>query len=291
MRRTYAQALESNVALSRPDSLQGAPNRASVQAVGRGFSGGRGGRGRAAQRGSRANRYTRQTIAIPGRPNLPNTVHHSEFDGLHQQAVAQAQETLGHLFQNVGGGVCNEPFVLRSRPEGAMQTSSLQHFIDVVRQRHDQHQADRALLDATLLNDVDQSSVDESQLARPNELMRFPSTYLSTGRSQMRQLSSQQQPQNVTPAWGRRERPDTNQSSKIKMEQFACPITQEVMSDPVIAADGFSYEREAIQYWFDSGNRTSPMTNMPLSNLRLTSNQTLRNLIRAACDDCDACRS
>ena len=32
------------------------------------------------------------------------------------------------------------------------------------------------------------------------------------------------------------------------------------MVDPVLAADGFNYERSAIQEWFDKGNMISPKT-------------------------------
>lgn len=30
---------------------------------------------------------------------------------------------------------------------------------------------------------------------------------------------------------------------------FVCPITQDLMDDPVVAADGYTYERDAIQEW------------------------------------------
>lgn len=30
---------------------------------------------------------------------------------------------------------------------------------------------------------------------------------------------------------------------------FVCPITQDVMEEPVVAADGYTYERDAIQEW------------------------------------------
>jgi hypothetical protein len=40
---------------------------------------------------------------------------------------------------------------------------------------------------------------------------------------------------------------------------------QEPMTDPVVAADGHTYERAAIKAWLSSHN-TSPMTNMRLSN-------------------------
>ena len=42
-------------------------------------------------------------------------------------------------------------------------------------------------------------------------------------------------------------------------DHFMCPITNEVMEDPVMAMDGFTYERSAISTWFQRHN-TSPMT-------------------------------
>ncbi|XP_066319052.1 U-box domain-containing protein 33-like [Miscanthus floridulus] len=60
---------------------------------------------------------------------------------------------------------------------------------------------------------------------------------------------------------------------------FVCPIFQEVMSDPHIAADGFTYEAEAITGWFDSGRDTSPMTNLKLEHCELTPNRALRSAI------------
>jgi ankyrin repeat protein len=59
--------------------------------------------------------------------------------------------------------------------------------------------------------------------------------------------------------------------------QYICPITQEIMSDPVIASDGHSYEREEITRWI-ALNSTSPVTREPLEN-SLTPNLALRSLI------------
>ena len=42
-------------------------------------------------------------------------------------------------------------------------------------------------------------------------------------------------------------------------EDFICPITKEVMLEPVITSDGYSYEGWAIEEWFRE-NTTSPMT-------------------------------
>ncbi|TKY69960.1 putative U-box domain-containing protein 50 [Spatholobus suberectus] len=60
---------------------------------------------------------------------------------------------------------------------------------------------------------------------------------------------------------------------------FLCPILQEVMKNPHVAADGFSYEVEAIEHWLQSGHDTSPMTNLRLKHTFLTPNHTLRSLI------------
>ncbi|KAM0022094.1 putative protein kinase RLK-Pelle-RLCK-IXb family [Helianthus debilis subsp. tardiflorus] len=61
---------------------------------------------------------------------------------------------------------------------------------------------------------------------------------------------------------------------------FFCPILQDVMKDPHIASDGFSYELSAIKQWLDMGNNTSPMTNLELEHQWLTPNHTLRSLIQ-----------
>lgn len=57
---------------------------------------------------------------------------------------------------------------------------------------------------------------------------------------------------------------------------FVCPIVQEMMCDPQVAADGFTYEGEAIREWFENGRETSPMTNLRLDHPHLTPNHSLR---------------
>ncbi|CAN6249708.1 unnamed protein product [Urochloa humidicola] len=60
---------------------------------------------------------------------------------------------------------------------------------------------------------------------------------------------------------------------------FICPILQEIMNDPYIAADGFTYEGAAIKGWLDSGHSTSPMTNLKLEHSLLVPNRALRSAI------------
>jgi hypothetical protein len=59
---------------------------------------------------------------------------------------------------------------------------------------------------------------------------------------------------------------------------FLCPITHDVMDHPVVAADGHSYEREAITRWLVS-KTTSPLTRAQLPNAALVPNVALRNAI------------
>nr|AID21606.1 U-boxp [Arabidopsis halleri] len=61
---------------------------------------------------------------------------------------------------------------------------------------------------------------------------------------------------------------------------FRCPISLEIMSDPVILQSGHTFDRVSIQQWIDSGNRTCPITKLPLSeNPSLIPNHALRSLI------------
>ena len=60
--------------------------------------------------------------------------------------------------------------------------------------------------------------------------------------------------------------------------EYSCPITLGVMEDPVVAADGRTYERIAITKWLET-HGTSPATNLPLSSTTLIPNIQLRNLI------------
>ncbi|XP_030283655.1 WD repeat, SAM and U-box domain-containing protein 1 isoform X1 [Sparus aurata] len=69
------------------------------------------------------------------------------------------------------------------------------------------------------------------------------------------------------------------QSGSEAPDEFLCPITRELMRDPVIAADGYSYERDSIESWIRGKNKTSPMTNLPLQTTLLTPNRSLKSAI------------
>eukprot|EP00262_Sarcandra_glabra_P020535 TRINITY_DN821_c0_g2_i1.p1 TRINITY_DN821_c0_g2~~TRINITY_DN821_c0_g2_i1.p1 ORF type:complete len:221 (-),score=20.70 TRINITY_DN821_c0_g2_i1:375-962(-) len=60
---------------------------------------------------------------------------------------------------------------------------------------------------------------------------------------------------------------------------YYCPILQEVMSDPYIAADGYTYEYRAIKAWLGR-QRLSPLTKLPFSHTSIIPNYTLRSAIQ-----------
>ncbi|TVU31781.1 hypothetical protein EJB05_23482 [Eragrostis curvula] len=61
---------------------------------------------------------------------------------------------------------------------------------------------------------------------------------------------------------------------------FLCPILQEVMTDPLVAADGFTYEAGAIREWLEAGREVSPVTGQPLAHPELAPNFALRGVIQ-----------
>lgn len=63
-------------------------------------------------------------------------------------------------------------------------------------------------------------------------------------------------------------------------DDFRCPISLEIMSDPVILSSGHTFDRSSIQRWLDAGHRTCPITKLPLPDRpSLIPNHALRSLI------------
>lgn len=71
--------------------------------------------------------------------------------------------------------------------------------------------------------------------------------------------------------------------SPVVPDDFLCPISLEIMRDPVIVATGQTYERAYIQRWIDCGNTTCPKTRQKLQNHTLTPNYVLRSLVTQWC--------
>lgn len=63
------------------------------------------------------------------------------------------------------------------------------------------------------------------------------------------------------------------------LQSFYCPITRDVMVDPVETSSGQTFERYAIEKWFADGNRLCPLTMTSLDTSVLRPNKTLRQSI------------
>ncbi|KAL0436246.1 UNVERIFIED_CONTAM: E3 ubiquitin-protein ligase PUB23 [Sesamum radiatum] len=65
---------------------------------------------------------------------------------------------------------------------------------------------------------------------------------------------------------------------------FLCPISMQLMKDPVTVSTGITYDRENIEKWlFSCMKTTCPVTKQDLSATDLTPNHTLRRHIQAWC--------
>ncbi|KAJ9175306.1 hypothetical protein P3X46_013873 [Hevea brasiliensis] len=64
---------------------------------------------------------------------------------------------------------------------------------------------------------------------------------------------------------------------------FRCPISLELMRDPVTVSTGQTYDRSSIESWVATGNTTCPVTRSPLTDFTLIPNHTLRRLIQDWC--------
>ncbi|KAK8495672.1 hypothetical protein V6N13_100096 [Hibiscus sabdariffa] len=66
-------------------------------------------------------------------------------------------------------------------------------------------------------------------------------------------------------------------------DEFKCPLSKELMRDPVILASGQTYDRPFIQKWLNEGNRTCPRTQQVLSHTLLTPNYLILDMISQWC--------
>lgn len=63
-------------------------------------------------------------------------------------------------------------------------------------------------------------------------------------------------------------------------EEYLCPISKEIMTDPVVAADGQTYQRKSITDWLSRGKNTSPLNGLILSSTNVYDNLALKRVIR-----------
>lgn len=71
----------------------------------------------------------------------------------------------------------------------------------------------------------------------------------------------------------------------VNPEDFRCPISLELMTDPVTVSTGQTYDRSSIHKWLKAGNTTCPKTGESIAKTELVPNVTLKRLIQNFCSD------
>lgn len=66
-------------------------------------------------------------------------------------------------------------------------------------------------------------------------------------------------------------------------KDFCCPISLDLMMDPVIVSTGQTYDRESITKWMEEGHTNCPSSGQVLTSKRVVPNRALRNLISQWC--------
>ncbi|GER24532.1 U-box domain-containing protein [Striga asiatica] len=66
-------------------------------------------------------------------------------------------------------------------------------------------------------------------------------------------------------------------------KDFTCPISLDLMRDPVIISTGQTYDRPSITRWIDDGHSTCPKSGQNLIHTKLIPNRALHNLILQWC--------
>ncbi|KAB5538672.1 hypothetical protein DKX38_016205 [Salix brachista] len=68
-------------------------------------------------------------------------------------------------------------------------------------------------------------------------------------------------------------------------DEFRCPISLDLMKDPVIVSSGHTYHRNSIAEWINSGHQTCPKSGQRLIHMALIPNYALKSLVHQWCQD------
>ncbi|KAF8407568.1 hypothetical protein HHK36_006702 [Tetracentron sinense] len=83
---------------------------------------------------------------------------------------------------------------------------------------------------------------------------------------------------------GKNQNPDGNLNMEVSIPiNFRCPISLELMKDPVTLSTGITYDRENIETWIEAGNQTCPVTNQVLKTVDQFPNHVIRKMIQDWC--------
>ena len=65
------------------------------------------------------------------------------------------------------------------------------------------------------------------------------------------------------------------------MADFLDPITKKTMRDPVIAKDGYTYDRASIEEWFKEHGAVSPKLQVDIPDMSLTPDESIIAAMKA----------
>ena len=83
------------------------------------------------------------------------------------------------------------------------------------------------------------------------------------------------------------EPPAATQAARLAPpDALVCPISMELMEDPVLAMDGHTYDRSSIEAWLKTGRKTSPKTNAPLPSTALYPNHAVKSMVQDYLETC-----
>ncbi|OMO75951.1 Armadillo [Corchorus olitorius] len=68
-------------------------------------------------------------------------------------------------------------------------------------------------------------------------------------------------------------------------DEFRCPISLDMMKDPVIVASGHTYDRNSIAQWINTGHHTCPKSGQRLIHMALIPNYALKSLMHQWCQE------
>ncbi|KAJ7963939.1 RING-type E3 ubiquitin transferase [Quillaja saponaria] len=68
-------------------------------------------------------------------------------------------------------------------------------------------------------------------------------------------------------------------------DEFRCPISLDLMRDPVIVSSGHTYDRNSIAQWINTGHHTCPKSGQRLIHTALIPNYALKSLVHQWCHE------
>lgn len=84
----------------------------------------------------------------------------------------------------------------------------------------------------------------------------------------------------------RYDQPSSSQSLILNIpDEYRCPISLDLIRDPVIVASGHTYDRSSIAQWINSGHHTCPKSGQRLIHMALIPNYVLKSLIHQWCQE------